>query len=87
MFNEGEDERRGDLRERVFALLTDLVQLRSYACQDLGRAHNVGAKFVHVGFAGAFDLGDVCALVAAGTGKGVEVALDAGLHAPAARFD
>jgi hypothetical protein len=50
-----EGEGRRNLRDRVFAL----VELWPYTRQDLARAFNAGAKFVHVGFAGPFDLGDV----------------------------
>jgi hypothetical protein len=41
----------------------------------------MGAEFVHVGFACPFNLGGVSQLVTTGFGKGVEVALDAGLDA------
>ena len=57
------------------------------AWSGLVSVHNVRTKFLHVRFASAFGLGDVCELVAAGTGKRMEVALHAGLHASTAKFD
>jgi hypothetical protein len=56
---EEEGERRRDLCERALAWLADLIELRPYARQNVRRPRDVGAQFVHVGFACPFDLGRV----------------------------
>ena len=70
-----------DEGERVLAWPADLVELRPHASEDLRGPRQVGAEFVHVGFARPFNFGEMSQLVAAWTGERVEMALDADLHA------
>jgi hypothetical protein len=58
-----------------------------YAGEDLSSPRDVGAEFVHVGFARPFNnLGRMRQVVAAWTGKRMEVTLDAGLYASPSRL-
>jgi len=84
---EDEGERRDDLCERVLAWPADLTELRPYAGEDLGGPRDMGAESVHVRFARPCNRGGVRQLGAAGGGKRIKVALDAGRHASRSRLD